>query len=40
MQKVFVSSTVFDLLDARAEVEQLLRDLRLTPVPSGSARKA
>lgn len=37
MFKVFVSSTVYDLLDARAEVEQLLRDMRLVPVLSGSA---
>ena len=35
--KVFISSTVYDLLDIRAEVEQLLRDMRLVPVLSGSA---
>lgn len=40
MSKVFISSTVFDLLDARAEVEQLLRDMRLVPVLSGSATSA
>lgn len=37
IRKVFVSSTVYDLLDVRAEVEQLLRDMRLVPVLSGSA---
>jgi hypothetical protein len=37
MIKVFVSSAVYDLLDARAEVEQLLREMRLVPVVSGSA---
>ncbi len=40
MSKVFISSTVFDLLDARSEVEQLLRDMRLVPVLSGSATSA
>ena len=37
MTKVFVSSTVYDLLDARAEVEALLRDMHLTPVLSESS---
>jgi hypothetical protein len=37
MPKVFVSSTVYDLIDARAEVEHLLREMRLIPVVSGSA---
>ena len=37
MSKVFISSTVFDLLDARAEVERLLREMRLVPVVSGIA---
>lgn len=36
MSKIFVSSTVYDLLDVRAEVEQLLRKMRLDPVLSGS----
>lgn len=36
MSKVFISSTVFDLLDVRAEVERLLHDMRLVPVLSGS----
>jgi hypothetical protein len=40
MSKVFISSTVFDLLDARAEVEQLLHDMRLVPVLSGSSTSA
>lgn len=40
MQKVFISSTVFDLLDARAEVEKLLHDMRLVPIVSGSATSA
>jgi hypothetical protein len=37
MTKVFVSSTVYDLLDARAEVEALLREMHLTPVLSESS---
>lgn len=37
LHKVFVSSTIYDLIDARAEVEQLLRELRLIPVMSGSS---
>lgn len=32
--RVFVSSTVYDLLDVRAELEQLLRDLGASPVLS------
>lgn len=36
MFKVFVSSTIYDLIDVRAEVEQLLHDMRLIPVLSGS----
>lgn len=32
--RVFVSSTCYDLLDARAEVERCLRDLGLTPLLS------
>ena len=32
--RVFVSSTVFDLLDVRAEVAELLRDLGIAPVMS------
>lgn len=32
--KVFVSSTVYDLLDIRGEIEQLLRELGVTPVMS------
>lgn len=36
-RKIFVSSTVYDLLDVRAEVEHLLRDMRLVPVLSGSS---
>ncbi len=32
--RVFVSSTCYDLLDARAEVERCLRDLGLTPILS------
>lgn len=35
--KVFVSSTVFDLLDTRAELETLLRELGLSPLLSDSA---
>jgi hypothetical protein len=34
--RVFVSSTVYDLIDIRAEVEALLRDFGLTPVMSDS----
>ena len=34
---VFVSSTVYDLLDLRAEVERHLRDLGLVPLLSDSA---
>jgi hypothetical protein len=34
MSRVFVSSTVHDLIDVRAEVETLLRDLTLIPVMS------
>jgi hypothetical protein len=37
MTKVFVSSTVYDLLDARAEVEAVLREMHLTPVLSESS---
>lgn len=37
MTKVFVSSTVYDLLDARSEVEALLKEMHLTPVLSESA---
>ena len=37
MDKVFISSTVYDLVDVRAEVEDLLRDLGLNPILSGSA---
>jgi len=40
MSKVFISSTVFDLLDVRAEVTQLLHDMRLVPVASGIATSA
>jgi len=36
-QKVFISSTVYDLLDVRAELENMLRDMRFVPVLSGSA---
>ncbi len=36
-RRIFVSSTVYDLLDIRAEVEQFLRDMRFIPVLSGSA---
>lgn len=32
--RVFVSSTVYDLLDIRAELDQLLRDLGVSPVMS------
>lgn len=32
--RVFVSSTVYDLLDTRAELEQLLRELGVSPVMS------
>ncbi|MCE9631528.1 MAG: DUF4062 domain-containing protein [Planctomycetia bacterium] len=35
--KVFVSSTVYDLVDARAEVEALLTEMHLTPVLSDSS---
>lgn len=34
MQRVFVSSTVFDLIDARREIEEQLREIGLTPVLS------
>jgi hypothetical protein len=34
--RVFISSTVYDLVDVRAEVENILRDLGLTPVMSDS----
>lgn len=37
MTKVFVSSTVYDLVDARAEVEALLTEMHLTPVLSDSS---
>ena len=40
IRKVFVSSTVYDLLDARAEVEYQLRDMGLEPVLSGSSTSA
>lgn len=36
MTRVFVSSTVFDLVDIRAELEALLREMHLTPVLSDS----
>jgi len=36
MTRVFVSSTVFDLVDIRAELEALLREMNLTPVLSDS----
>ena len=35
--KVFVSSTVFDLLDVRAELENMLKDLGASPVLSDSS---
>ena len=34
MSRIFVSSTVYDLIDVRAEVETLLREMNLTPVMS------
>jgi hypothetical protein len=34
--KVFVSSTVYDLLDIRAEIESLLRELGICPIMSDS----
>lgn len=36
MTKVFVSSTVYDLLDVRAEVDALLNEMHLAPVMSDS----
>jgi len=36
MTRVFVSSTVFDLVDVRAELDALLREMHLTPVLSDS----
>jgi hypothetical protein len=36
MTRVFVSSTVFDLIDIRAELEALLREMHCTPVLSDS----
>jgi Domain of unknown function (DUF4062) len=38
--RVFISSTVFDLLDVRAEVESHIASMGLTPVLSGSATSA
>lgn len=35
--KIFVSSTVYDLLDVRAEVEELLREMGADPILSDSA---
>jgi hypothetical protein len=35
--KVFISSTVFDLIDVRAELEALIRDMGLSPVMSDSS---
>lgn len=35
--KVFISSTVFDLIDVRAELENLIRDMGLSPVLSDSS---
>ena len=32
--RVFVSSTVYDLVDIRGELEQLLRELGISPVMS------
>jgi len=37
MTRVFVSSTVYDLMDARAELEAVLREMHLTPVLSESS---
>ena len=34
MSRIFVSSAVYDLIDVRAEVETLLREMNLTPVMS------
>ena len=34
--KVFISSTVYDLIDIRREVEHLLREMNLDPILSGS----
>lgn len=36
-EKVFVSSTCYDLIDARAEIEQMLRDMGLDPCLSDSS---
>lgn len=36
MYKVFISSTVYDLIDIRAEVEEHLTKLSITPVSSSN----
>lgn len=35
-KKIFISSTVFDLIDVRAEIEDFIRDIGFTPVMSDS----
>jgi hypothetical protein len=36
MERIFISSTVYDLVDVRAEVSAFISDLGLTPILSGS----